>query len=160
MTAEQKPKFGANNMKISQEGMTLIKHYEGCKLESYQCAAGVWTIGYGSTKDVKEGMKITQEDAEKLLKKDVEVYEDAVNDAVTVPIKQNEFDALVSWTFNLGGSNLKSSTMLKVLNEGKYQDVPEQIKRWNKVKGVVNEGLVKRRKSEALLFECKDWTNI
>ena len=94
------------------------------------------------------------------MKKDVEVYEDAVNDAVTVPIKQNEFDALVSWTFNLGGSNLKSSTMLKVLNEGKYQDVPEQIKRWNKVKGVVNEGLVKRRKSEALLFECKDWTNI
>ena len=70
MTAEQKPKFGGNNMKISQEGMTLIKHYEGCKLESYQCAAGVWTIGYGSTKDVKEGMKITQEDAEKLLKKD------------------------------------------------------------------------------------------
>ena len=80
--------------------------------------------------------------------------------AEVYPLKQNEMDALVSWVFNLGPTSLKNSTLLRVLNEGKYHEVPEQIKRWNKVNGKVNEGLVKRRKSEALLFECQDWTNV
>jgi len=147
-------------MKISQEGIALIKHYEGCKLESYQCSAGVWTIGYGSTKNVKEGMSIDAEKAEQLLIKDLAIFEKEVANLVSVPLEQNQYDAIVSWTFNLGSSNLKASTMLKVLNNGVYEAVPEQLKRWNKVKGVVNDGLVKRRKSEALLFEGKDWTQI
>ena len=148
------------DMKISQEGIALIKHYEGCKLESYQCSAGVWTIGYGSTKNVKEGMSIDAEKAEQLLIKDLAIFEKEVANLVSVPLEQNQYDAIVSWTFNLGSSNLKASTMLKVLNNGVYEAVPEQLKRWNKVKGVVNDGLVKRRKSEALLFEGKDWTQI
>lgn len=148
------------DMKISQEGIALIKHYEGCKLESYQCSAGVWTIGFGSTKNVKEGMSIDAEKAEQLLVKDLAIFEKEVANLVSVPLEQNQYDAIVSWTFNLGSSNLKASTMLKVLNNGVYEAVPEQLKRWNKVKGVVNDGLVKRRKSEALLFEGKDWTQI
>ena len=156
-------------MQISQEGVTLIKHYEGCPKDkdgnavSYRCAANKATIGYGSLKlidgsPVTDNISITMQEAEDLLAHELVEYEGYINDLVKVPLKQNEFDALVSWVFNLGPSNLKSSTMLKVLNAGKYQEVPEQIKRWNKVNGKVNEGLVKRRKSEALLFECQDWT--
>ena len=155
-------------MHISQEGITLIKHYEGCPKDkdgnavSYRCAANKATIGYGSLKlidgsPVTDNISITMQEAEDLLAHELVEYEGYINDLVKVPLKQNEFDALVSWVFNLGPSNLKSSTMLKVLNAGKYQEVPEQIKRWNKVNGKVNEGLVKRRKSEALLFECQDW---
>jgi lysozyme len=76
---------------------------------------------------------------------------------VEVSLEQNQFDSLVSWVYNLGPTNLKESTMLKVLNEGKYDEVPEQIKRWNKADGVVLGGLVKRREAEALLFEDKEW---
>ena len=76
---------------------------------------------------------------------------------VEVSLLQNQFDALVSWVYNLGPSNLKASTMLKVLNSGEYKSVPEQIKRWNKAGGKVLEGLTRRRNAEALLFEGKDW---
>lgn len=163
--AQRKPKskkmaHGENNMKISQEGIALIKKFEGCKLESYLCAANVPTIGYGSTKGVEMGMTISQERAEELLLEDLEVYEDAVTKAVQVPLHQHQFDALVSWTFNLGGANLNSSTMLKVLNQGAYEDVPSQIKRWNKAGGKVLEGLTRRRLAESLLFEGNDWEHI
>lgn len=147
-------------MKISKEGIALIKKFEGCKLESYLCAANVPTIGYGSTKDVKMGMNISQERAEELLLEDLEVYEDAVIKAVEVPLHQHQFDALVSWTFNLGGANLNASTMLKVLNKGAYEDVPYQMKRWNKAGGQVLEGLTRRRLAESLLFEGNDWEHI
>ena len=163
--AKKQPKseqteHGENNMKISQEGIALIKKFEGCKLESYLCAANVPTIGYGSTKDIEMGMTISQERAEELLQKDLEVYEDAVIKAIDVPLHQHQFDALVSWTFNLGGANLNASTMLKVLNNGAYEDVPHQIKRWNKAGGKVLEGLTRRRLAEALLFEGNDWEHV
>ena len=147
-------------MKISQEGLALIKKFEGCKLESYKCAAGVWTIGYGSTKGIKEGMSISQEEADNLLLEDVAVFEDNVSDAVTMPLSQHQFDALVSWTFNLGGANLKASTMLKKLNAGEYEEVPAQMKRWNKAGGKVLQGLIRRREAEALLFEGKEWHEV
>ena len=147
-------------MKISKEGLALIKKFEGCKLESYKCAAGVWTIGYGSTKGIKEGMSISQEEADNLLLEDVAVFEDNVLDAVTMPLSQHQFDALVSWTFNIGGANLKASTMLKKLNAGEYEEVPAQMKRWNKAGGKVLQGLIRRREAEALLFEGKDWSEI
>lgn len=163
--AQRKPKskkmaHGENNMKISQEGIALIKKFEGCKLESYLCAANVPTIGYGSTKGIEMGMTISQERAEELLLEDLEVYEDAVIKAVEVPLHQHQFDALVSWTFNLGGANLNASTMLKVLNQGAYEDVPYQMKRWNKAGGKVLEGLTRRRLAESLLFEGNDWEHI
>jgi lysozyme len=147
-------------MNISQEGISLIKKFEGCELEAYKCAAGVWTIGYGHTKDVKEGDSILKEDAESMLMHELQKYCNDVDIAVKVDLKQNEFDALVSWTYNLGLTNLNSSTMLKVLNEGKHNEVPAQIKRWNKASGQVKQGLVRRREAEALMFEGKDWSLI
>ena len=149
-------------MNISNEGISLIKKFEGCELESYQDAVGVWTIGYGHTKNVKEGMTISKEQADNMLLNELDEYCEHVEKAVDVTLKQNEFDALVSWVFNLGPTNLKSSTMLKVLNSTHvdWADIPYQIQRWNKVNGEVNEGLVKRRKSESLLFKSKDWTEV
>ena len=144
-------------MKISQEGIALIKKFEGCKLEAYKCPAGVWTIGYGHTKDVKEGDRINKDEANYLLEEEMIEYEGYINDMVNVPLDQNQFDALTSWVYNLGSSNLMSSTMLTLLNEGKYDEVPQQIKRWNKAGGKVLDGLVKRREAEALLFEGKEW---
>ena len=147
-------------MNISQEGISLIKKFEGCELEAYKCAAGVWTIGYGHTKDVKEGDSISKEEAEFMLVHELQEYCNDVDIAVKVDLKQNEFDALVSWTYNLGPTNLNSSTMLRVLNEGKHDEVPAQMKRWNKASGQVKEGLVRRREAEALMFEGKDWSEI
>ena len=151
-------------MNISQEGLSLIKKFEGCKLESYKCAAGVWTIGFGSTSGVEEGMEISQERADMLLLEDVEVFEEAVNNLVEVDLEQNQFDALVAWTFNLGSTNLKNSTLLKVLNDKNYEGVPEQIKRWNKAtvdgERQVFEGLVRRREAESLLFTGEDWSKV
>ena len=148
------------NMKISAEGLALIKKFEGCELEAYQDAVGVWTIGYGHIKGVKEGMTITKQQAEEMLLEELVEYENYVLEAVNHQLDQCMFDALVSWTYNLGPSNLNASTMLKVLNAGDYDGVPEQIKRWNKAGGKVLTGLVRRREAEALLFEGKDWSDV
>jgi len=147
-------------MKTSQEGIDLIKHFEGCELESYRCSANVLTIGYGTTKNVVEGMKISQNQAEELLMKDLEEFEEYVEDLIDVKLDQHQFDALVAWTYNLGPTNLKTSTLRKVLNKGAYDDVPEQMKRWNKAGGQVLKGLVRRRAAEALLFEGKKWHTV
>ena len=147
-------------MKISQEGIDLIKHFEGCELESYLCSAGVLTIGYGTTKNVVEGMKISQNQAEELLAKDLEEFEGYVEDLIDVPLEQNQFDALVAWTYNLGPTNLKNSSLRKVLNKGAYDEVPAQMRRWNKSNGEVLNGLVRRREAESLLFQGKEWHEV
>ena len=148
-------------MHISDEGFDLIKHFEGCELEAYKCAAGVWTIGYGHTKDVQEGDVWNKEKAEFMLWRELEdEYEVYVNDLVTVPINQSQFDALVSWVYNLGPANLKNSTMLKKLNAGEYEEVPSKMKKWNKANGKVLEGLIRRRAAESLLFEGKEWGKV
>ena len=145
------------NMNISKEGLSLIKKFVGCELEAYLCPAGVWTIGYGHTKDVKEGDKINKEEADYLLQEEMIEYESYINDFVEVPLNQNQFDALCSWVYNLGPTNLKNSTMLRVLNEEKYADVPQEIKRWNKAGGEVLDGLIKRREAEAKMFAGEEW---
>lgn len=147
-------------MKISQEGIALIKKFEGCELTAYQCSAGVWTIGYGHTKGIEEGMEITQQEAEDMLVEELHEYENYINDNVTAPLSQNQFDAMVSWVYNLGPANLKSSTLLKVLNAGNYDDVPFQMRRWNKAGGVTLDGLIRRREAEALLFQNKEWYEV
>ncbi len=148
-------------MHTSDEGFELIKKFEGCELEAYKCAAGVWTIGYGHTKDVQEDDKWTEEKADFMLWRELDdEYEHYVNSLVTVPMNQSQFDSLVSWTYNLGPNNLKRSSMLRVLNEGKYDEVPAQMKRWNKAKGKVLAGLTRRREAEALMFEGKIWEHI
>ena len=139
-------------MQTGNKGIELIKHFEGCELEAYKCPAGVWTIGYGHIKGVHEGMKITEMQAEEMLKSELHEYEGYINDYVTVPLNQNQFDAMVSWVYNLGGGNLRSSTLLKVLNAGDYDGVPAQMLRWNKAGGKVLEGLTRRRQAEADLF--------
>ena len=147
-------------MNTSAEGLALIKKFEGCELEAYQCSAGVWTIGYGHTKDVVQGMTISKEEAEQMLIDELHEYESYINEYVTAALSQNQFDALVSWVYNLGPANLKASTMLKVLNSGKYEDVPAQMKRWNKAGGKVLEGLIRRREAEACLFKGMEWFEI
>jgi len=139
-------------MKTSQKGIDLIKHFEGCELNAYKCPAGVWTIGYGHIKGVQEGDVITEQQADEMLVEELNEYENYINTLVTVPLNQNQYDALVSWVYNLGSSNLNSSTLLKVLNSGDYTGVPEQIMRWNKAGGKVLEGLTRRRQAEADLF--------
>ena len=107
-------------MNISQNGIDLIKHFEGCELKAYKCPAGVWTIGYGHIKGVQEGDVITEQQANEMLVEELHEYENYINTLVNVPLNQNQYDALVSWVYNLGGGNLKSSTLLKVLNSGDY----------------------------------------
>ena len=140
-------------MHISKEGIALIKKFEGCELEAYLCPAGVLTIAYGRTKGVKENDTCTYSEAEEWLEEELTEYEDYVKNLIKVDLTQNQFDSLVCWTYNLGPTNLKKSTLLKVLNEGDYDSVPSQMKRWNKSQGEVLEGLIRRREAEALLFE-------
>ena len=139
-------------MKISKNGLDLIKHFEGCELEAYKCPAGVWTIGYGHIKTAVEGMTITQHQADEMLIEEMNEYEGYINNSVRVDLTQNQFDAMVSWVYNLGNGNLNTSTLLKVLNSGDYAGVPEQMLRWNKAGGRVLEGLTRRRQAEADLF--------
>lgn len=139
-------------MNTSQNGIDLIKHFEGCELQAYKCPAGVWTIGYGHIKGVQEGDVITEQQANEMLVEELQEYENYINTLVNVPLNQNQYDALVSWVYNLGSSNLQASTLLKVLNAGDYAGVPEQIMRWNKAGGKVLEGLTRRRQAEADLF--------
>jgi len=147
----------------SQSGIELIKKFEGLhKLQddgtvsAYRCPAGKWTIGYGSVRGVRSGMKITKDEAEALLIKDVKDHNKAIYRNVNVPLTQGQFDALSSFVFNLGEANFKSSTLLKKLNQGLYEDVPEQIMRWNKArvngKLQVLNGLTRRRAAEAAIF--------
>ena len=147
-------------MKTGPEGLELIKHFEGCELKAYWCPAGVLTIGYGHTADVEEGDEIEQGDADKLLEADLEEFEHYVLQLVDPELTQNQFDAIVAWTFNLGPGTLKESTLLKRLNERDFDDVPYQIRRWTKAGGKELPGLVRRREAEALLFQGEDWRHV
>ena len=105
-------------------------------------------------------MHITQEIAEKMLVEDLVEFENYVNDLVTVELTSGQFSALVAFTFNLGPNNLRSSTLLKLLNLEKYNEIPAQFKRWNKAGGKVLDGLIRRREAESLLFEGKEWHEV
>lgn len=130
----------------------LIKSFEGLELEAYLCPADVWTIGYGHTGNVKEGDSITKAEAEALLEKDLAVFRNGVTRAVKVPLNENQFGALVSFAYNLGIGSLQSSTLLKLLNAGDYAGAADQFLRWNKSKGKVLTGLVRRREAERAVF--------
>jgi lysozyme len=138
--------------KTNQTGIDLIKEYEGLRLEAYHCSAGVLTIGYGHTGDVTEGACISEEEAEKLLQQDLARFEKAVDGLVEVDISDDEFAALVSFCYNLGEGNLKSSTLLKCLNGCEYQKAADEFPKWRKADGKVLPGLVKRRAAERELF--------
>ena len=147
-------------MNISKEGLALIKRFEGCELKAYRCPANVLTIGYGHTKNVTEDMEITQQEANDMLDEELIEYCEYIDKMVKVSLNQNQFDALVAWIYNLGPTNFRNSTLLTVLNQERYSDVPEQIKRWNKADGKILDDLIKRREAEALLFESKEWREV
>lgn len=139
-------------MIIGQKGLDLIKSFEGCKLDAYKDAVGVVTIGYGHTKTAQMGQRITQAQADDLLRSDIATFESAVTAAVAVLINQNQFDALVCFAFNVGAGALRGSTLLKKLNAGDYQGAANEFLKWDKADGKVLAGLTRRRKSERLLF--------
>lgn len=139
-------------MKISKNGLELIKQEEGLRLKAYKCQAGVWTIGFGHTAGVKEGDMITEEEADKLLKEDLAKSEEWVNKLVKVKINKNQFDSLVSFVFNLGPGALQNSSLLKFLNNEKYYEASQEFKWWRKAGGEISEGLMKRRFRERDLF--------
>lgn len=137
---------------ISQTGIDLIKKWEGLRLKAYQCSANVWTIGYGHTKGVRPGDRVTIAQAEVLLKKDLVRFERGVSNAVDVPLNRNQFDALVSLSFNIGVNAFTGSTLVKLLNQRKYTEASNQFPRWNRAGGRVVKGLSNRRAEEKQLF--------
>lgn len=144
-------------MKISEAGLFLIKQSEGCKLVAYKCPAGVWTIGYGWThavdgKPIAPGMTISKAKADKLLREGVQPFEEAVNKAANVPLNQGQYDALVSFTYNLGAGALRSSTLLRKLNAGDYPGAANEFPKWVKAGGKIQKGLVTRRAAEREMF--------
>lgn len=138
---------------INSRGITLIKRWEGLRLTAYKDIVGVWTIGYGSTgSHVKPGMKITEAEAEALLRKDLSRFEANVEKVVKVKLTDNQFAALVSWSFNVGIGAMNKSTLLKKLNAGNYNAVPTELMKWNKAGGKAVQGLTNRRAQEGALW--------
>ncbi len=140
--------------KTSEEGVALIKRHEGCRLTAYRCPAGVPTIGYGHTgKDVRMGMTISQAQADELLRKDLEVFERSVESAAPQTLTQHQFDALVSFAFNLGPAALRSSTLMrKVRQNASDPAIRAEFAKWVVARGKRLPGLVARRKDEADLY--------
>jgi lysozyme len=154
-------------MQMSENGLELLKQWEGFELKVYKDSAGLPTIGVGHliTKSEQSSGNIviagapipyanglTDQQVLDLLSQDVQPAESSVNNGVKVELNQNQFDALVSFTFNVGGGSFSSSTLLKVLNQGQYDQVPDQLRRWNKAGGKVVQGLVNRRENEVNLW--------
>ena len=139
-------------MMTSKKGVDLIKHFEGVRLKAYKDAVGIPTIGYGSTKGVTMGMKITAQEAEGLLRRDLQRFEDAVNEYVLVPLNQSQFDALVSFSYNVGTGALRKSTLLKKLNKRDYAGASLEFLRWTRAGKRRLKGLVRRREAERQLF--------
>ncbi|WP_047238153.1 lysozyme [Chromobacterium subtsugae] len=143
-------------MKISHRGLALIKQFEGIRLSAYQDVVGIWTIGYGHTgADVASGRVITQERADQLLQQDLARFEAGVAKLVSVPLSQSQFDAMVSFSYNLGLGNLQGSRLLRLLNAGDYAGAAGQFPRWNRAGGQVLPGLTRRRLAEQALFQSK-----
>ena len=152
-------------MRISDEGLDLIKHFEGFSSEVYTCSGGRETIGYGHVicKDEELPTPQPKDEAEELLREDCRIAEAAVLRQIRMPLSQNQFDALVSWVFNLGSGSLQASTLRRVINRG-HGEAPHQMRRWVHAGGRKLAGLVRRRETEAALYAgvevggMSDWT--
>lgn len=140
--------------RINAAGLELVKSFESLRVHAYQDAVGIWTIGYGHTQGVKAGQTITETQAEQFLLTDLAEAESAVERLVAVPLNDNQFAALVSFTFNLGAGSLQISTLRKKLNAGDYAAVPAQLALWVKGDGKTLPGLVRRRKAEGDLWSA------
>ena len=142
-------------MKCSEAGLDLIRKFEGCQLEAYQDSVGIWTVGVGHTgPDVTPGMQITQAQANALLVDDIHAAEDCIDAFVFQDLTQGQHDACVSFIFNLGCKAFRGSTLLTLINAGKFDEAAGQFQRWNKAGQKVLAGLVRRRAAEAELFQA------
>lgn len=141
---------------ISTEGLELIKYFEALRLEAYTDQPGVWTIGYGTTRGVIKGMKITKEKAEELLMDDIKYFQNGINKLIKVSLNQNQYDAIVSFVYNVGLGSFKASTMLRMINLKNFLGASDQFTRWVYItilgKKVVSRGLRNRRLKERELF--------
>lgn len=142
-------------MRISNKGRDYIKGFEDLRLVAYPdpgTGGKPWTIGWGHTKGVKQGDRITQEQAEQFLSDDLAVFELTVNSAIKRPMMQNQFDAMVSLAFNIGGSAFAGSTLVKKFNTGDAKGAADEFPKWKNSGGKVMPGLVKRRAAEREMF--------
>lgn len=144
-------------MKASNILIAAIKQFEGFRSVAYKCPAGVWTVGYGTTRGVHQGTKVTEELAEAWLRSDLSLFEDGVAKLTAgLNLPQHQFDALVDFAYNCGLSNLSTSTLLRYIKAKRSTaDICNQFRRWNKAGGKVLPGLIKRRE-----WECNRWKNI
>jgi lysozyme len=148
-------------MNINEAGLAIIRNAEGLRLRAYQDATGIWTIGYGHTSaagapKVVSGLRITREDAETILTRDVATFARGVASAVTVPLNDDQFSALVSFAYNVGLGNFRKSSVLKAVNAQDFAAVPRRLALWVKAGGRILPGLIKRRAAEAALFTKQD----
>jgi GH24 family phage-related lysozyme (muramidase) len=139
-------------MRISDTGIALIQEFEGMRLVGYLCPAGKPTVGWGHTKTARVGQRISIERAEQLLREDLADFERCVERVVSVPMSQNEFDAIVSWAFNVGCGAVAKSTLVRKLNAGDRKGAADEFLRWNKAGGKSLAGLTRRRRAERELF--------
>lgn len=143
-------------MTISRNGLDLIKGFEGLRLTAYKCPAGVWTVGYGHTSCVLPNMEIDEDEAEAMLLGDIQPIEELLN-ILGINFRQEQFDSLVSWVFNLGAGNFRNSTLLaKITSDAKDEDITDQMVRWVNAGGKPLVGLKKRRIAEANMFLGRD----
>jgi lysozyme len=148
-------------MKVNKLGIDMMHHFEGCKLQAYQCSAKVWTIGWGNTyyqdkRPVKQGDKVTQDQANELFEMVMNEFAIEVRKALTKEVSENQFSALVCFAYNVGIGNLKKSTLLKKVNVNPNDEtIAAEFAKWNKAGGKVLNGLVRRRKAEADLYFTK-----
>ena len=148
-------------MKLNDKGFALICEFEGCRTEAYQDAVGVWTIGYGHTSvagppSVGPGVTVTRAEAAGILMRDLETFSTGVRSAITAPLNDNQFSALVSFAFNVGLGNFRSSSVLRSVNACRFDQVPADLALWVKAGGKVLPGLIRRRAAEAALFLAGD----
>lgn len=145
-------------MKTSPSGRSAIFNFEGCRKQAYLCSAGVPTLGVGHTRGVKLGQSCTEQQAQVWFSEDLADAEAVVESLVKVPLTQGQFDALVSFTYNLGAGHLKTSTLLQHLNAGNYGAACSQFKLWCHAGGQVVAGLVKRRawETDSFLKDSKE----
>ena len=140
-------------MRISDRGIRFIEREEGCRLAAYRDTGGIWTVGVGDTNHAHEGLVITQEQADAFLREDLRTAETAIANLIAVPLTQAQYDALCSFTFNVGGGNLGGSTLRRLLNAGDYAGAANQFGRWvHDAQGHELQDLADRRARERALF--------
>jgi lysozyme len=149
-------------MKLNDTGFALICEFEGCRTEAYQDVVGVWTIGYGHTSaaglpSVAPGLTVTRAEATGILMRDLETFSAGVKSAITTQLNDNQFSALMSFAFNVGLGNFRSSSVLKSVNACRFDQVPADLALWVKAGGKVLPGLIRRRAAEGHCFSLATW---